>query len=92
MNDPYPTNAQLYAEADANRLLAEQAAATAAFRHIVRAAIAAIDALHFPLGSPAAGFEIDDITGTMMDFLAPTDPQYLQDVANDRALDAQEAA
>lgn len=93
MNDPYPTNAQLEAEAEADRLLGEQAYATARFRDIIRQAIADISRLYFPLGSPSADFDLDDMTGTMADFLlAPRDPQRLQDAANDSARDLLDAA
>ena len=62
MNAPYPTHLQLRAESAIGALLAEQATATEAFRAIVATAQAGIAVLHFPLGSPAHGFDLEDIT------------------------------
>ncbi|MGD0110059.1 MAG: hypothetical protein ABSC06_39500 [Rhodopila sp.] len=78
MNNPDPTHAQLRAEAAADRLLAEQSAVTAVFSAAIRTAIAAIEALEFPLGCPSAGFDLEDITATMSDFLILRDPRRLE--------------
>lgn len=83
MNDPYPTNAQLEAEAEADTMLAEQVAGTAAFAIIVRHAVAEILKLHLPLGSPAAGYDLDDITGAMLDWLTPRDERSLEREADE---------
>jgi hypothetical protein len=87
VNNPYPTTAELRAESIAGRLLVEQAAATERFHVIIRHAIAGISDLRFPLGSPAPGYDLDDITGAMFDWLAPRDAQQLEDQADDAALD-----
>jgi hypothetical protein len=83
MNDPYPTNAQLEAEAEADQMLAEQAADTAAFGNLIRHVIAETKKLYFPLGSPAAGWDLDDITGAMRDWLKPRDAYALEREADD---------
>ncbi len=85
MNDPYPTNAQLAAEAEADKMLAEQAEDTVAFGNIIRHAIAEITKLYFPLGSPAAGYDLDDIYAAMFDWLKPRDPEALARHADDIA-------
>ncbi len=94
--NPYPSRAQLRAEAVADRLLATQAASTATFQAIVLAAGTAIAALEFPLGCPADGYDLDDVTGTLADWAAQPDARRLQDRAADAfaeaAMDAHEAA
>jgi hypothetical protein len=89
VNNPYPTARQLRAEATADRLLAEQAAAAATFRAIVITAKTAINALDFPLGCPAPGY---DITGLLDEWLEPRRAEYLDDLANDAARELAEAA
>jgi hypothetical protein len=61
---PYPAEAarREYAVGD---LLDEQDAAVAAFAAIVTAARAAIAAIEFPLGSPARGYDLIDIDGSL---------------------------
>ena len=91
MNDPYPSAAQLRAEARANRLLGDQEASTVRFHALVRRMIAAIAALDFPLGSPSKHFDMVDILGTMQDWLEPRDPQALEDAAADAGRDMVES-
>lgn len=85
MNNPYPTARQLRTEAVADRLLAEQIAATAAFRAIVKAAKAEIDALHFPLGCPVPGYDEEDIAGLLLEWQSPRDALVLEAIADDTA-------
>jgi hypothetical protein len=81
--NPYPTRAELRREATGDALLAAQASATDAFRAIVATASAAIALLDFPLGCPAAGYDMDDVTGILADWLAPSDARRLRDLAAD---------
>lgn len=85
MNNPYPSRAQLHAEATADRLLAEQAGATLAFHAIVLGAKIRIGTLHFPLGCPVRGYDIEDITGLLDEWLEPRDPRLLEQLADDAA-------
>ena len=85
MNNPYPSNAQLEAEAEADTMLADQAADTAKFGVLIRHVIAETRKLYFPLGSPAAGYDLDDIYGYLQDWLKPRDERNLEDAANDIA-------
>jgi hypothetical protein len=84
-NNPYPSAATLRYERQADRLLAEQAKATSEFCVIVRHALAGISQLYFPLGSPASGFDVDEITDTLFDVLIPRTSQDLDDAAADLA-------
>jgi hypothetical protein len=52
-------------------LAAQQAAATASFQEIVRNARAAIARLDFPLGSPARGYDLQDIEAELTAWLSP---------------------
>jgi hypothetical protein len=67
VNNPYPTTAQLRAEAVSGRLLAEQAASTATFRAIVQTALDGIGKLIFPLGSPTLEYDVADVTSHLTD-------------------------
>jgi len=88
MNHPYPTSRQLRTEAAADRLLAEQAAAEAAFRRIVNAARAAIAKLEFPLTSPAYHYDTAGILSLLDELLAGPEADYLEMLATDMARDA----
>ena len=81
--NPYPSRAELRREAGADRLLAAQAVASESFRAIVAAAAAAIAALDFPLGCPAVGYDMEDVSGTLADWLAPADARRLRDLADE---------
>jgi hypothetical protein len=85
--NPYPTTLQLRVEATSARLLAEQAAATLAFRALVSAARDGINRLNFPLGSPAQGYALDDVAGMLADWLKPVDALILEERADDAMLD-----
>ena len=87
MNAPYPTQLQLRAESAIGALLAEQAASTAAFLAIVKTAQAGIAALDFPLGSPAHGFDLCDITDTLRDWQTSRDETWLEETAEDLVLE-----
>ena len=87
MNNPYPTVLQLRVEATGTRLLAEQAAATLAFRALVGTARDGIARLDFPLGSPAQGYALDDVVGMLDDWLKPVDELILAERADDAVLD-----
>jgi hypothetical protein len=52
----------------------------------VRAAQSAIAALHFPLGCPAPGHDLADVTAALDEWLL-RDAQRLEDQADDAALD-----
>ena len=86
MNNPDPTKAQLRTEAGADRLLAEQTAATAAFKTALDTFAAAFDAMRFPLGSPVAGYDVQDINGVIADWM--TLRHDCVDAANDAAREA----
>jgi hypothetical protein len=91
MNNPFPTVIVLQAEAAADCLLAEQADAVTAFQAIVRGALTGIRALHFPLGSPATGYDLEDIEGHLAEWLeAETNAEFLEAWALDvvRGLEA----
>lgn len=87
MNAPYPTTLQLRAESAIGALLAEQATATAAFLVVVKTAQAAFAALHFPLGSPALGFDLEDITETLSDWQNAREEMLLEETAEDLVLE-----
>jgi hypothetical protein len=87
VNNPYPTTAQLRAEAVSGRLLAEQAASTALFRAIVQTARDGINRLDFPLGSPTLEYDVAGVTSFLTGRLTPRDEQYLEEMAGDRALE-----
>jgi hypothetical protein len=87
VNAPYPTQLQLRAESAIGALLAEQAAATAAFLVIVRTAQAGIAALNFPLGSPAHRFDLIDITSTLDDWQDGREEVFLEEAAEDLVLE-----
>jgi hypothetical protein len=81
MNNPWPSREQLRCEAIASRLLGEQLEAEMAFRAIVQTALTAIKALDFPLACPAPGYDLDDITGALADWLNPEDQAVLNSLA-----------
>ena len=85
---PYPTRAELRREAAADALFATQVESTDAFRAIVATAAAAIAALDFPLGCPAAGYDMEDVTGTLADWMQPAEPLRLHDLARDAYAEA----
>jgi len=87
VNAPYPTHLQLRAESAIGKLLAEQAAATAAFLAIVRTAQAGIAALHFPIGSPAHHFDLCDITDALSDWQTARDATWLEETAEDLVME-----
>jgi hypothetical protein len=87
VNAPYPTHLQLRAESAIGALLAEQATATEAFRAIVATAQAGIAVLHFPLGSPAHGFDLEDITETLCNWQNRRDEAQLEEIAEDLVLE-----
>jgi hypothetical protein len=88
MNNPWPTRAQQRHDTATSRLLCEQAEAETAFRAIIRTALAAVQPLHFPLGGPAPGYDIEDVTGSMADWLLPHSHQEMADRAIAAASDA----
>jgi len=63
----YPTAAQLHAEADTDRLVADQCAAAVNLAEILAAAATQIGALDFPLGEPAQGYDPADILQMLRD-------------------------
>lgn len=65
-----------------NLVHAHNEAATA-FAAIVRTARAAINALDFPLGSPAAGYDLADIDATLEEWLTPRAACDIEDAARD---------
>jgi hypothetical protein len=87
VNAPYPTQLQLRADSAIGALLAEQAAATAAFVAIVKTAQTGFAALHFPLGSPALGFDLEDITETLSDWQNAREEARLEETAEDLVLE-----
>ena len=86
--NPYPTRAELRREAAADILFDAQATATDAFHAIVATARTAIAALEFPLGCPAAGYDMEDVTGTLADWMQPAEPLRLHDLARDAYAEA----
>ena len=86
MNHPFPTQLQLRAETVTSRLLADQASDTESFLAIIRQAQAGISELHFPLGSPAHGYDLADITDALADWQNSRDPEQLQEIAEDKVL------
>jgi hypothetical protein len=64
------------------QLLREQSEATIAFRDARNAFAAVYDKLHFPLGSPVQGYDLDDITAILADWIV------LRDDDEDAAIDA----
>jgi hypothetical protein len=88
MNHPYPTSRELRTEAAAERLLAEQAAAEAAFRRVINEARAAIGKLEFPLSSPAYHYDTAGILDLLDELLAGPEADYLEMLADDMARDA----
>lgn len=87
MNHPFPTALDLASETAIEKLLAEQAAETAIFGTIIRQAHATISALHFPLGSPAIGYDLVDIEDTLDRWTNGRDPQQLAEAAEDAVLE-----
>ncbi len=85
MNNPYPSRSQLRVESSIDRLLAEQDTATRAFQQIVTDFTTAFHRLHFPLASPAQGYDLDDVSSTLADWLLPYDQRYLEQQAADIA-------
>jgi hypothetical protein len=75
VNNPYPTTAQLRAEAVSGRLLAEQAASTALFRAMVQTALDGINRLDFPLGSPTLEYDVAGVTSHLTDAAGRTVPR-----------------
>jgi hypothetical protein len=88
MNHPYPTSRELRAEAAAERLLAEQAQAEAAFRRVVNAARAAIGKLEFPLAGPSYRYEPADVLSLLDELMVGPEVDYLDKLATDMARDA----
>jgi hypothetical protein len=86
VNNPFPTRAQLRSEAAIARLLDEQAATTRSFHILITEARAAIEAMHFPLGSPAHRYDLADIIATLGDWLIERDPAHLEEYAEDAVL------
>jgi hypothetical protein len=99
-NNPHPTRAALATEASADALLASHARAVAAFQALVRDAIAKVRAIEFPLGSPASGYDVDDIESFLGDWLIAPRQELTEALALDvareavelRSFDAAEAA
>jgi hypothetical protein len=87
MLTPWPTRPQQRHWRETNRLLDEQAESDTAFRAIVGTALTAIKRLEFPLGCPAPGYDMQDVTSTLADWLMPIDDQALADLATDAASD-----
>jgi hypothetical protein len=88
VTDTFPAVLQCRAESTVEKLLADQAAATAAFVAIVKTAQAGIAALKFPLGSPARIFELTEITDCLSDWQDARRDEDLRWEAEDRVLKA----
>ena len=63
----YPTAAQLHAAADTDRLVAAQCAAAQRLAEILSVAVAQVRTIDFPLGTPAQGYDPDDILALLRD-------------------------
>jgi hypothetical protein len=87
VNNPYPSAGQLRMEDVADTLLAEQAAAVTAFQAIVQTALDAMRKLHFPLGSPASGYDVENIESFLGDWLIERNPELTEALALDAARD-----
>lgn len=85
MNNPSPSLSQLIAEAEADRLLAEQRKATEAYAKLVARFQHDFNRLHFPLGSPSKHYDEKDIEDFLTDTLTPKDPERLEQAAMDSA-------
>ena len=86
----YPTAAQLHAEADTDRLVAAQCAAAERLAEILAVAIAQVRTIDFPLGTPAQGYDPDDILTLLRDMtpdLRTMIPRW-HEVAADRVAEA----
>ena len=91
VNNPNPTRRQLRAEAAADRLLGEQAAAAATFHALIKTALDGINRLDFPLGSPTLEYDLDEVTGSLAAWLTPQETQFLEEMAEDAALEREAA-
>ena len=91
LNHPaYPTAAQLHAEADTDRLVADQCAAALRLAEILAETAAKVSAIDFPLGEPAQGYEAADILALLRDMtpdLRTMIPRW-HEVAADRVAEA----
>ena len=67
MTNPYPSKSALRIEADARRLLAQQAATAGVFHAALKTFTEIFTALHFPEGSPVAGMDLEDIENVLAD-------------------------
>jgi hypothetical protein len=83
-NNPFPSSLQLRAEAAVDRILAEQEAASGAFRSAATAFLHFLRAQYFPLGSPVQGWALDDIERALGDWAHNVrDELILQEIAED---------
>lgn len=73
-NDPYPSRRQLRQEAAVETLLSAQEQAARRLRDVLTAAVAEIEQIEFPLGSPVQGYDVPDILSTLRDLIPPCDP------------------
>jgi hypothetical protein len=89
MNNPYPSNRLLREKTLADSLLAEQAGAAETFKRALQVFADAFDAMHFPLGSPVVGYDLQDINGIIADLMTL---RYDNDYADAAAYAAREAA
>jgi len=83
--NPYPTKRELKINDRADELLAEQKTASEAFFAAAHAFKTQIEALAFPLGCPAIGWDTEDIIATCDDWLNDRPEMELQDAAIDAA-------
>jgi hypothetical protein len=84
MNNPFPTDLQLRAEAAVDRMLAQQEAASGSFRSAATAFLLFLRDQHFPLGSPVQGWGLDDIEAALGDWAHNVrDELTLQEIAED---------
>lgn len=74
-------------EAETDRLLTEQAEATAELHAIIRTAIAGASKIVFPLGSPCLHFDIEDFGPTLGDWLVPHPDTWMESLAGAVALE-----
>jgi hypothetical protein len=90
MNDPYPSDAIIRAEAAADLLIIEHDHAVQLFRDATIKYAAAISGLVYPLGSPCRDYEPVDIDTMLLEWLIPPDPRKTEDEAWEIALQREE--
>jgi hypothetical protein len=86
MNDPYPSEAILRAEAAADLLVIEHDRNVQLFRDATIKYAATIAPLIYPLGSPCRDYEPADIDTTLLEWLIQPDPRKTEGEAWEIAL------